>query len=596
MMPTSPTLPANAPFTAEQQAWLNGYLAGLFSGSTAVQSMPSGANAADSKGRLWILFGSQTGTAEGLARKTAKAAAAKGWDPLVLALNDTPDDALKQAGVALVITSTWGEGDPPDNAAAFWTRLNAPDAPRLECLNYAVLGLGDRNYSDFCGAATKFDTRLAELGGKRLVAAAACDTDYQAAAAGWLEAFWPLADNVSHSSVSISASPARESLEPLGARDCSPRHDKTHPFPGRLRMNRKLNRPGSDKDTRHLEIAIDPSRLSYEAGDALGVRPTNCPVLVEELMATLGYHGDESVAFDDGSSLALQSALVSRFSISQPSSETIRLIASTARNAVLTELLAVDSKTALNEWLWGRDLVDVLKFCGAPKIPLTDLIATLPLLRPRLYSISSSPKAHADAIHLTVAVVRYEAHGRVKRGVCSTFLADRVPQDGEVPVFVQTSHGFRPPTTPETPMIMIGPGTGIAPFRAFLQDRHASGAPGRHWLFFGDQRRSMDFLYEEELTAWRDQGFLTRLDLAFSRDQAEKIYVQDRMRENAAEFWRWLEEGAHLYVCGDAKRMAKDVDKALHDLIATQGGLSAEAASAYVQSLKKAKRYQRDVY
>ncbi|HEU5397141.1 MAG TPA: sulfite reductase subunit alpha, partial [Verrucomicrobiae bacterium] len=359
-----------------------------------------------------------------------------------------------------------------------------------------------------------------------------------------------------------------------------------------LLKNILLNRIGSAKEVRHYEFGLGGSGLTYEAGDALGVLPQNCESLVTDILSVLNATGDEPVAAES-SILSLRQALTESFDLGRPTPELLSDIAKLAPDSELTPLLAPERPEDLKRWLHGRDVLDLLHL-AAGKISATELLPRLRKLSPRLYSISSSPKAHPGQVHLTVGAVRYEAHRRQRKGVASTFLADRAGE--RVKIFVQPSHGFKPPADPGTPMIMVGPGTGIAPFRAFLGERQAMGATGKNWLFFGDQCRATDFLYEEQLLGWQKSGLLTRLDLAFSRDQAEKIYVQHRMREKAAELWSWLEAGAHFYVCGDAGRMAKDVDDALHRIIETAGGRSVDDAKAYVAKMKTEKRYQRDVY
>ncbi len=594
-----PCLPENAPFTPEQRAWMNGFLAGLFSNANAATVTGSGPNpAAPPVKPLLIAFGSQTGSAQGLAKRLAKEAGNRGFSPVVKELNAVAPAELATLARGVVITSTWGDGDPPDNAVTFWSQLGAETAPRLENLAFAVLGLGDRNYADFCGAAKKFDERLAALGAKRLLPLGECDVDYEATAKSWLETLWPALAGAAPAAPTAApvepsvAAPPPLAPEPPAAPGVA--YSRSNPFPARLKTNRRLNRDGSQKDTRHFEITLASSGLTYEAGDALGVVPTNCPALVEQLLATLGFTGDERVG--DSSPVSIHQLLSTGLSITAPPA-LVKEAASRAGQSELLALLEPARKADLDRWLFGRDVVDLLKACPGARFAPVEFAALLRKLQPRLYSISSSPKAHPGEVHLTVAAVRYEAHGRARQGVCSGWLADRVrPDETPVPVFVQKSHGFRVPADLATPIIMVGPGTGIAPFRAFLEERRATGATGENWLFFGDQQRACDFLYEEELTAWSKDGLLTRLDLAFSRDQAEKIYVQDRMREHAGELWRWLEDGAHFYVCGDAKRMAKDVDAMLHAVIENAGGRTKDQAAEYVAALKAAKRYQRDVY
>ena len=594
-MSTIPFIPETAPFSTEQRAWLNGFLAGLHSSAPGGGATALPANAEP----LLILFGSQTGSAEGLAKKVAKESQQRGFAPKVLQLNDYESANLPAATKAVIISSTWGDGEPPDNAVNFWSWLNAESAPRLENLQFAVLGLGDKNYSDFCGASKKIDTRLETLGAKRLLPRGECDVDYEVAAKNWIDGLWDKLGSGSTNGAQINGNHTSLSSLPVGdgqsegkASPAIPLYDKAHPFPARLLKNLLLNQPGSGKEVRHFEIALGNSGLVYEVGDALGVIPENCPELVAQILAALKATGDEPAKVEN-SIVPLRDALTKCFDLAKPPAE---LLAETARRSPASELaplLAPDHAEDLKKWLRGRDLLDILTLAS---FTFSELLPFLRKLAPRLYSISSSPKAHPGEVHLTVGAVRYECADRKRKGVASTFLADLAEKSGAVKVFVQPSHGFKSPTNGDTSMIMVGPGTGIAPFRAFLEERAALGATGKNWLFFGDQKRSADFLYEELLTTWHKSGFLTRLDLAFSRDQVEKIYVQDRMVENAAELWAWLEAGAHFYVCGDASRMAKDVDAALHKVIETAGGKSADDAKAYVAKLKSDKRYQRDVY
>jgi sulfite reductase (NADPH) flavoprotein alpha-component len=370
-------------------------------------------------------------------------------------------------------------------------------------------------------------------------------------------------------------------------------YSKQNPFPARLLANRRLSGDGSEKETRHYEIALEDSGLTYEAGDALGIFPVNCPELVNDILGELGCDGEEAVPVPGGE-LPVRKALGTVFDAVQPGAEFLQRIA--AHNAALRELLAPERKEDLRKWLWGRGVIDLLLQTPGARFQPAEFAGLLKKLAPRLYSIASSPKAHAGQAHLTINTVRYQAHGRARKGVGSTFLADRVGDADRVKIFVQPSHGFKPPENADLPMIMVGPGTGVAPFRGFLHERRATAARGRNWLFFGEQRAATDFYYRDELESMLADGHLTRLSTAFSRDQAEKIYVQNRMLENAAELWSWLQDGAHFYVCGDATRMAKDVDAALHKIAETAGGLGGEGAQEFVKRLKAEKRYQRDVY
>ena len=545
-----PQLPENAPFSGEQRAWINGYLAGLFSSSSAAPLAAS--TPVLSRGSLLFLFGSQTGSSEGLARRFGKETKKRGFETRVLSMEDYATiDFTKEKHLAL-ITSTYGDGEMPDNAQAFWSFLSSAEAPQMPSLQFSVLALGDRNYPQFCEAGLLFDRRLGELGSSRLTDRVDCDVEYEEASEAWFASFLKKLDEVMPAGAASRA--ISESAEESEA-DSTSSFCKSKPFPAQLKTNRLLNAEGSDKETCHFEIILEGSGLQYEVGDALGVLPSNCPEFTKTVLESAGLSGDESISLDAAGAIPLGYALTHKL-----------------------------------------DLTPFLTVLPSNGVTATQLIAPLRKLQPRLYSISSSPKAHPGEVHLTVGIVRYELKGRACKGVCSTFLSDRVGASGSVPVFVHKSPAFRLPSDLSKPIIMVGPGTGIAPFRAFLEERRATGASGKNWLFFGDQKSSSDFLYREEIQAMQEEGVLTHLDLAFSRDQAEKIYVQHRMVEKAEELWAWLNEGAYFYVCGDAKRMAKDVDAALHQVAEVAGGITPEAASEFVKTLKTQKRYLRDVY
>jgi sulfite reductase (NADPH) flavoprotein alpha-component len=594
MSTTAPYIPDHAPFTAEQRAWLNGFLAGLFSRGPAATGIPDSkgqvANPGTAPQPLTILWGSQTGTAESLARQAAKIAAARGFTPAVLDLAGVDGAHLATHSNVLLITSTYGDGEPPDNARSLHEALRRADSPALPAtLRYSVCALGDSNYTLFCQCGRDFDEALAQRGATRVAPRADCDLDYEAPFTAWLEAalagFAPgdaspavvagPSMKISSSSASTDA-PTAKNASLVTARVAAPVYSKTHPFPAAVLAVRRLNGDGSAKEVNHVELSLGDSGLSYEAGDALAVVPQNCPALVDEILAALGCDGEEPVPTAAGER-PLRTALLQHLDLCKPTPE-------------LSALTQVPLDPA------RPHVIDLLLVPGARVPKPAEVAGALKKLQPRLYSISSSPKAHPGEVHLTVGAVRYDAAGRPRKGVCSTFLAERALAAGHVGVYVHANKSFRPPADPAAPMIMIGPGTGIAPFRAFLEERAADGAPGRNWLFFGDQRAATDFLYREQLDAWVASGVLSRLDTAFSRDQAEKIYVQHRMLEHATELWAWLEAGAHLYVCGDASRMAKDVDAALHRVIETAGHRSTADAAAYVQALRAAKRYARDVY
>ena len=590
-----PEIPASAPFNLEQRAWLSGFLVGLFSAATKENHLSSPTAATVD---LLVLYGSQTGTAEGLAKRCAKEAVKRGCQARVIDMNRFESIAWDKETHVLIITSTWGDGDPPDNAVGFWNFLNSPSPPHLKHLNFGVIALGDRNYVNFCGAGKKFDSRFEQLGARRLSACAECDVDYEQTTQAWMDQWWQqLAGVASPSGSTRGQAPIFEVQPPQPTRLVEvPPGSRANPYSSRLVGNRVLNGDGSSKETRHFELDLPSTLVSYEVGDALGVWPTNDSTLVDRILIALQCDGEEAVDHPDAQGLPLRKALLEKFSVTQASSAFLEALAEKQQDSSLARLMKSGNTSELQNFLVGRDVLDLLT--GCPKVPLSpnEFVGLLRKLTPRLYSISSSPKAHGDVVHLTVSIVRYEAHGRPRHGVCSTFLSDRTEEGTCVPVFVQKSAHFRLPEDPATPAIMVGPGTGVAPFRAFLAERAAAGAPGGNWLFFGDQRESTDFLYREELEAFQRNNVLTRLDTAFSRDQSEKIYVQTRMLQNASALYEWLEQGAHFYVCGDARRMARDVDAALHQVVQQGRGKGEEDAAAYIEDLKKGKRYQRDVY
>lgn len=587
-----PVLPESAPFTPEQRAYLNGFLAGLFSYSRAGSTSASASDVVQGARLqpLTIVFGSQTGTAEKLARRIAREASKRGFAATVQDLSSFAIGSLTAEQNLLVITSTYGDGEPPDNARTFAELLNKDPAPKLNSVRFGVCGLGDTNYPKFCGFARELDARLEQLGGTRVIARADCDVDYEATFAAWLASALTAFNTSSAPSITASPTPTPASTEP------SPQnYDRDNPFPARVVTNRRLNGDGSAKDVRHLEILLEGSALDYEVGDALGVIPRNDPHLVAELLSLLQATGDEPVVGPAGEKLALKDALTCLYEITRIPKAMLAWMAQRTGDELLQRVAAPNANGDLTQFLRGREIIDLLTAYPEVKMSVADFLGLLRKLQPRLYSISSSPKAHPGQVHLTVGTVRYESLGRRRLGVCSTFLADRVEADTPVGVFIHKNPAFRPPA-PDVPLIMIGPGTGIAPFRAFLEERRAVGATGRNWLFFGDQRSATDFLYREEIEAFQSDGLLTRLDLAWSRERDQKVYVQDRMKAEAAELWKWLEAGAGFYVCGDASKMARDVESALLNVIEVSGGKNPEQAREYIQAMKSNRRYQRDVY
>lgn len=544
-----PIIPESAPFSSEQRAWLNGFLAGLLSRGEPTH-VPA---AAQEKPRLLVAYGSQSGNAESLAKRLGKEASSRGFAAQVAGLDSVQPQTMIETQNVLLITSTWGEGEMPDNAAAFWDKLNQNgSSPKLDGVRFSVLALGDRNYGDtFCLAGRKLDEKLAELGGTRMHPRVDCDVDFDMPAKQWIEGVWTALQNPGQTAPSLASLPTPL---PITVEEESG-YSRKNPFQAKLIANVKLNAPRSVKDTRHVAFSLAGSGLVYETGDALGVVPRNCPEVVAQVIEAHGFEVGAMVPLPDGGESPLYEALQKHYEV----------------------------RTLLGKTPTHRGSAE-------------DFVGTLRRLSPRLYSIASSLKAHPDEVHLCVSAVRYEKDGVAHKGVASTFLADRLALEETAGVYVHAARHFRVPSDADTPIIMVGPGTGIAPFRAFLEDRQATGAKGRNWLFFGDQTRAHDFLYEEQILSWVKDGHLTRLDTAFSRDQEQKIYVQDRMMTAASELWQWLDQGAHFYVCGDASRMAKDVDAALHSIVQQQGGKSADEAAAYVSEMKATQRYARDVY
>jgi len=582
-----PYIPEDAPFNGEQKFWLAGFLAGLHSRLLVLENQPQAAGSAASSAttQLHILFGSQTGNAEALAQNAAKAARAKGLVPVVQGLGEVDIDVFVTMRHVLVITSTYGEGEMPDNAQLFWQAISASTAPRLEQMHFAVLAIGDTGYDGFCQAGKFIDMRLEQLGAKRVCDRIDCDIDYEEPSNAWIASSMP--------QFAASAGSSGTALESAPEAPVIPGSNKNNPYAAALATNKRLSGEKSGKDIRHFEFDLTDSGLKYEAGDALGVIPVNDPALVNLLLTQLKSDYDNPVPGFDRS---LGDLLTYQFEISEPSRKLIEWVGQNTTNQELRHVLQHDDKDALGVWLWGKDTLDLLQLDVTRSLSIPEFVGLLRPLQHRAYSISSSQKAHPNQVHLTIASVRYHSAGRARSGVCSTYLAERVKRGEKPAIFISPNKAFRVPANGDAPLIMIGPGTGIAPFRAFLEEREAVGAKGKNWLFFGDQHQEHDFIYQDELKAWQESGLLTRMDLAFSRDQAEKIYVQTRMLEQGAELYAWLQEGAYFYVCGDASRMAKDVDKALYEVITQFGGLSAERAADYVDQLKKEKRYLRDVY
>ncbi len=580
---------AVADCTDEELLWASGFLAGL--GARAQRRQPDAgavARPADpprAATTLSILYGSQTGNGKGLAQRALAAATAQGIAARLLSLADFNPRQIKQERAVLLIVSTQGDGDPPDDALALHRLLHGAQAPRLERLSYGVIALGDSSYPHFCKTGRDFDTRFAALGAKRLADCVDCDLDFRAAAeAGVAQILTAVAQ-------SETAAPARIALVDSGSREPATETRKLVATASVL-ANQRLTGRRSSKDVRHLELALDTADFAYAPGDSVAVTATNAPVLVDELLATMGWSADERVRLG-GTELPLRDALSSRLELTLLARPTLAALAPHTDHAPLHDALAGDG-AALNAYVRERQLVDVLRESGARLTAQRFVELARPLGR-RAYSIASSRLATPDELHLTVAIVDGSRDGRPRPGCASGFLAARAVGD-EVQIELERNDAFRLPRDDDAPLVMIGPGTGVAPFRAFVEERAARGATGKQWLFFGERTQREDFLYQIEWQRHLRQGSLTRLDVAFSRDSAVKDYVQDRLRERAREIYAWVQEGAYVYVCGDAQRMAKDVHRALVELIAHSSGRDAEAAEDFLFELKRQGRYQRDVY
>ncbi|MBJ9213786.1 NADPH-dependent assimilatory sulfite reductase flavoprotein subunit [Citrobacter freundii] len=576
---------ATTDFTPAQLAWVSGYFWGVLNqqpGSNAVATAP----VAEMPG-ITLISASQTGNARRVAEALRDDLIAAKLNVTLINAGDYKFKQIANEKLLIVVASTQGEGEPAEEAVTLHKFLFSKKAPKLDNTAFAVFGLGDTSYEFFCQAGKDFDAKLAELGGERLLDRVDADVEYQAAAAQWrarlvdvLKARAPAAP-----SVQVAASGAVNEVH------TSP-YTKEAPLTASLAVNQKITGRDSEKDVRHIEIDLGDSGLRYQPGDALGVWYQNDPALVKELVELLWLKGDEPVTVE-GKNLSLAEALQWHFELTVNTGNIVENYATLTRSETLLPL--VGDKAQLQHYAATTPIVDMVRFSPA-QLDAQALVDLLRPLTPRLYSIASSQAEVESEVHVTVGVVRYEIEGRARAGGASSFLADRVEEEGEVRVFIEHNDNFRLPANPQTPVIMIGPGTGIAPFRAFMQQRAADGAEGKNWLFFGNPHFTEDFLYQVEWQRYVKEGVLSRIDLAWSRDQKEKVYVQDKLRQQGAELWRWINDGAHIYVCGDANRMAKDVEQALLEVIAEFGGMDIEAADEFLSELRIERRYQRDVY
>ncbi|MDQ0817187.1 MULTISPECIES: assimilatory sulfite reductase (NADPH) flavoprotein subunit [Bacillus] len=581
--------------TDQQKIWLTGYLsaqAALAGSETATLApTPSAAAPAQPVSKdVTVLYGSQTGNSEGLAKKTAQHLEEKGFQVTLSSMSDFKPNNLKKIHNLLMIVSTHGEGDPPDNALSFHEYVHGRRAPKLDHLSFSVLSLGDSSYEFFCQTGKEFDERFKELGGTRLIGRVDCDLDYDEPFSEWLQGV---------TSALSEGEAAAFPQESAGATNqtAASEYSRMNPFYAEVLENINLNGRGSNKETRHLELSLEGSGLVYEPGDSLGIYPTNDPALVDELLTICGWNAEEAVTVHkNGDTLLLKEALTSHFEITVLTKPLLQKMADFTKSEALHALLEEGNEEKLKAYIAGRDLVDAARDFGPFEGTAADFTAILRKIPARLYSIASSLKANEEEVHLTIGAVRYDAHGRERQGVCSILCAERLEPGDTLPVYIQHNQNFKLPENPDAPIIMVGPGTGIAPFRSFMQEREEIGANGKSWLFFGDQHFVTDFLYQTEWQKWLKDGVLTKMDVAFSRDSEEKVYVQHQMKKQSKELFEWLEQGAYVYVCGDEKHMAHDVHGTLLSIIQEEGAMSKEKAESYLANLQQQKRYQRDVY
>ncbi len=584
--------------TPEQTLWLSGFLAGLSRQGIAVPAQGPAAGAPAAGPNVTVLYATETGNAAGVAKQAAERFKAAGLEARAVSMADYKQRDLKNETHVVMVAATHGEGDPPEGAAGFFEFLAGRKAPKLDGVKFAVLGLGDTSYVHFCEAAKVLDRRFEELGAERLAERVDCDVDYEDAAEEWIARLSEMlaADAPAQAAEAAAAGPsglAAFSLAPSEAP--APAYTRKNPFEAEVLESVRLNGRYSDKQTQHIELSVEGSGISFQPGDSLGVLASNDTALVDEIVEALGFSPDAPVKAN-GADKPLAEALRDDLELTMLTPGFIKAYAGASGADELADLTHEGNEAALHGFMKEHQVADVVARWPANGLAPADFVPMLRKLQPRLYSIASSQAAAPDEVHLTVGVTRTTPRGRARAGVASTFLADRRAPGDAIRIYVSENENFRLPSDPDQPLIMIGPGTGVAPFRAFMQEREETGAGGKSWLFFGDRRFTEDFLYQTEWQRWLKDGVLTRMDVAFSRDQAEKVYVQDRLREKAADVYSWISDGAAIYVCGDADSMAPAVHETLAGILRDQGGYSAEDAEARLKQMQRERRYQRDVY
>ena len=584
--------------TAEQQIWLTGYLTAQQGSVTQTAEAPQQVaeyvlnNESESQNNndrhITVVYGSETGNAQSLAEIFADRLVEHNYTVKLTAMDEIKQKEFKKVEDLFVITATHGEGDPPDNALTFHEFIHSRKAPKLENVRFSVLALGDESYEYFCQTGKDFDAKLLELGAERLADRQDCDLDFDDLAEKWMNKnIEILNQSTGHGSTPTSTETVQSAKEK--------RYSKSNPYQAEVLENINLNGRGSNKEVRHVELLLDNYGESFEPGDCVVVLPQNEPEIVTLLIETLGWDKDIEIPInDDGDTLPLEKALTEHFEITKLTKPLLQKAAELFGN---TELLSqIDNAEWIQQYVDGRDVIDLLTEFPTSELKPETFYKLLRKLPAREYSIASSYEATPDEVHITVGAVRYEAHERTRKGVCSVQLAERIQPGDTLPIYLKKNPNFKFPFDEETPVIMIGPGTGVAPFRSYMQEREELGLSGNTWLFFGEQHFTTDFLYQTEWQAWLKDETLAKLDLAFSRDTEEKVYVQHRIAQQSELFYQWLQDGAAIYVCGDEKHMAKDVHDTIRSVIEQEGDMSEADAEAYLTQMKQEKRYQRDVY
>ncbi len=570
-----------------QKNWLAGYLAASQSAAPPETTKQVTKTSETATRTITILYGSETGNSQTIAEQLNDQLKASDRKTVISSMDDFKAKKLKEVEDLLIVTATHGEGDPPDNAIQFHEFLLGRKAPKLDSVRFSVLSLGDESYEHFCQTGKDFDKRLEELGATRIHPRVDCDVDYEELAEEWMNGVLKVLNEDSQTQASEQQVPSSPAEAPI--------YSKSNPYPAEVLENIDLSGRGSNKETRHIELSLENSNLSYEPGDCLAIYPKNNPELVQAVINKLDWNAEQTIPINkQGEIRSIQEALTSIFEITKLTKGMLEKAAGFFDNEKLTKLIEDSDK--MREYIHGRDLLDLILDFTPSNLDPASLMHWLRKIPARQYSISSSYKANPDEVHLTIATVRYHTHGRDRHGVCSGEIAERIQPGDQLNVYVHRNPNFKFPFDDSTPVIMIGPGTGVAPFRGYIEEREELELKGKTWLFFGDQHFRSDFLYQVDWQNWLKNGYLSRMDVAFSRDSAEKIYVQHRMLEKAKELFSWLEQGAHIYVCGDEKRMAKDVHQTLLTIIEQEGKLSSTEAEAFLNQLKQEKRYQRDVY